>query len=118
MVVDLDQLAHALGYPDAQVEWDSDHPAVAAARMARGHVIYALLNGRLVAPAWIVDADPDGGMRAQYQRAGAQLITIDPGRDVCLERAADRPDGTVERIERWYARHAPNSSAGALDIFG
>ena len=106
VVLDLDSLAHAMGYPHPHVEWGEDHPAIDAARMARAHVLYALLKGRLHANAWVIDTRPDGAMRAQYQRAGAQVITIDPGEQVCIERAADRPAGTLDGITAWYASGA------------
>jgi predicted kinase len=121
LVIDLDAIAYAFGYPDTQVDWDAPHPAVDAARMARAHVIHALLNHSLDAgSAWIIDADPRGGIRAQYDRAGAHTVSIDPGRTVCLERAARRSAATRDGIEAWYARHPSASShpsAPALDIF-
>jgi hypothetical protein len=131
VVVDLDALAAALGYPRGQVEWDDDHPAVAAARMARAHVIHALTSGRLQATAWVIDAKPDRSSLAQYERAGAAVITIDPGREVCRSRAPGRPAGTLERIDAWYGDapasgteetdtakdEAPSSSAPALGVF-
>lgn len=117
LVLDLDAIAHAMGYPREQIEWGDDHPAIQSARMARAHVLNALLNHRLIANAWVIDTAPAGAMRAQYQRAGARTITIDPGRDVCLERAANRHPSTRDGIVNWYAKHAPGPSA-ALGIFG
>jgi hypothetical protein len=29
-------------------------------------------------------------------------VTIDPGEQVCRDRAADRPSGTLEGITAWY----------------
>ena len=112
LVLDLDAIAHAMGYPDEHVTWGDDHPAIQAARMARAHVLNALLNRRLRCDAWVIDARPNGGMRAQYQRAGAELVTIDPGEQVCLERAAGRSDATREAVARWYA-----GRPAALTIF-
>lgn len=39
LVLDLDALAHSMGYPSTQVEWGDQHPAIQAARMARAHVL-------------------------------------------------------------------------------
>lgn len=117
VVVDLDAIAAAFGYPDAQIQWGATHLAVDAARMARAHVIAALLSGRLQATAWVIDTDPPGSARAQYERAEATTVRLDPGRSVCLERAAARPQGTVAGIEAWYAKHGEKNLAQALDIF-
>lgn len=118
MVIDLDALAHAFGYPDEQIEWGSKHAAVAAARLARTRVLSALLRGELRGAAWVIDTHPDRAMRAQYQRAGARIVTIDPGPTVCLERAKSRGPATVEGVEGWYRTRAGNSRPAALDIFG
>lgn len=117
VVLDLDAIAHAMGYPHEQITWGDDHAAVRAARMARGNVLHALLSGKLECTAWVIDTDPDGGMRAQYRRAGARIVTIDPGLDTCLERAVDRPAATRKSIADWYARH-PATGSAALGIFG
>lgn len=115
VVLDLDRIAFALGYPDQQITWDDDHPAAIAARMARAHVIYSLLNGKLKARAWIIDARPERTMRPQYERAGAEFISIDPGMTVCLERAKARGEGVAELIRAWYT--TSTSESQALDIF-
>lgn len=112
LLLDLDAIAHAMGYTETQVEWGDDHPAITAARMARAHVLNALLTGRLQCAAWIIDARPDGAMRAQYQRAGAHIITIDPGEQVCVDRAANRPSTTHEGIATWYQHADARLTAG------
>lgn len=117
LVLDLDAIAHAMGYPHTHVTWGDDHPAVHAARMARAHVLYALLNGKLRCDAWVIDTQPDGAMRAQYARAGARTVTVDPGEQVCLERAADRPATTRAGIAAWYAGQ-PSTGSRALGVFG
>jgi len=116
LVLDLDAIAHSMGYPESQVRWGDDHPAVAAARMARARVLHALLTRSLRCAAWVIDARPDGAMRAQYRRAGARIVTVDPGREVCLERAAARPASTHEAIVSWYASRS--TAPRALDVFG
>jgi hypothetical protein len=41
---------------------------------------------------------------ARYEEVGAEVVVLDPGMDVCLERAAadGRPDGTEDVIRQWY----------------
>ena len=40
-----------------------------------------------------------------YEEAGADVIALDPGYDVCMERAKqdERPQQTIDGIEKWYA---------------
>lgn len=117
LVVDLDAIAHALGYPDEQIEWGSTHPAVAAARLARTQILRALLDGRLRTTAWVIDTKPDRGMQAQYRRAGGRIVIVDPGRAMCLERAAERGgDQVIAGVNDWYG-HAGTGHVPALDIF-
>lgn len=121
LILDLDTLATALGYPGDHVIWDDNHPAVHASRMARAHVLGALLDGRIPGKAWIIDARPDDVSLIRYHRAGAELITIDPGREVCLDRAADRSTEAVERVEAWYRatdEGADEDRPDALGVFG
>jgi rare lipoprotein A (peptidoglycan hydrolase) len=113
LVVDLDQLAQALGYPSAQIRWGDTHPAVRAARTARTQVIRALLHGEIRGDAWVIDTRPDRAMRAQYERAGARFHTADPGEAVCQERAADRDPSTLEGIASWYGDQAPQRPAAS-----
>lgn len=117
LVLDLDAIAHALGNPPEHVDWTSTHPAIAAARAARGHVLYSILNGKLTGNAWVIDARPTGGMRAQYERADARFVHLDPGELVCVERARDRGGDVVHRIHEWYRTSGP-AQASALSVFG
>ena len=126
LVLDLDQIAHALGYPDVQVEWGSEHPAAQAARIARTHLLHGLLNGTVTGPAWIIDTQPDDRLLAQYDRVGAELVHLDTPREVCLDRArATRTEQAVAAIEAWFdARSTAPPSASqagrpaALEVFG
>ena len=118
LVVDLDTIAHALGYPDSHVAWNVQHPALSVARSIRSLVIRDLTKGRIVAEAWIIDSRPDPISLRIYTRVGARVVNLDPGKTVCLDRAqtAGRDADTLDRIERWYG--SGRSSSQALDIFG
>jgi predicted kinase len=54
---------------------------------------------------FIIHAMPSDKQLARYQQANANIITIDPGQDVCIERAhADkRPARSLRIINEWYA---------------
>lgn len=107
VVVDLDQIAHALGYPHPHVDWSepTPHPARVAALRARASLVKAAIAGEFDTPCvWIIDAAPSAIASQRYVNAGALVITIDPGAEVCHDRARtdDRTDATHDEIERWY----------------
>lgn len=101
VVIDFDALAVALQPPGAS---SHDHPdgvpAVAAA--ARSAAIAAATGPRGRAPVWLIDAMPTRKRLAGYRSRGWRVITVDPGRDVVLSRAGERPAHALEAIARWY----------------
>lgn len=109
VIVDFDALAAALGSPSAH-----DAPAAikSVAHVARFAAINAVLAG-IDADAWIIHSSPKAAWLERYSDAGAEVIEIDPGIDVCLDRAREdgRPDWTESAIEQWYADHAEKQAA-------
>lgn len=102
IVLDLDAIAHALGYPDTHVDWSRPHAAVEAARAARTELLKAVL-ARSIVNAWIIDAEPPAFLLKKYRAIGADVVDLDPGRKVCIARAkAERTPDTVRRIRDWY----------------
>lgn len=99
-IVDFDALAKAFGSTDHHDTPLAMRRVVQAARHA---AISQILMGR-VENAWVIDTDPSRLMLAQYRRAGASIVVLDPGLEACLERAdADnRPEWTAGQIRRWY----------------
>lgn len=104
LVLDTDAIAHSLGYPDEQITWTLEHVARDAARVARIALLDWVLDGPLDAAVWIVATSPTPVLAGRLKRAGAAFVDLDPGLEVCLARAAARPDpiGTAEQIRRWY----------------
>lgn len=107
IVIDLDALAHALGYPTPHLDWDTTHPAKTAAIVARASLIKRALAGKWQADVVIIDSAPRDLDRYTL---GAHITVLDPGRDVCHQRAdADgRSDDTHTQIDLWYDTHAPS----------
>lgn len=104
VVVDLDALSHALGHPKAQPKWGSGHPAVSAAHEARNAVIKAALTGALRSvEVWVIDSRPASWRMRQYREARARFVEIDPGIEVCMQRASERGKDAAMAVEEWYA---------------
>lgn len=101
VVIDLDQLARALGS-----DHDHTHPpaVLRVARAARHAAIAAAIREhRRGAAVWVVDALPSAGRRQVYNDAAARYVHLDPGRAELHRRAtaAGRPDWTHRQIDRW-----------------
>ena len=106
VVVDFDALAMALGS-------SSSHAAGGAVREAAFAARDAAVGSVLDAGAgWIIHTSPKAAAVARYEAAGAEFVLLDPGADVCRARAAERPEGTLERIDAWY-ESPPAVRAGA-----
>jgi hypothetical protein len=102
IIIDFDRLVSALTNG-----WDrgkDDDPGVVAvvkeARAAAIRVASRLAGGRDV---YVVHAVPSAHTVLQYRRAGAMVVTVDPGREVVLARCvAERSPGAVEKAHQWY----------------
>lgn len=107
VVIDLDQMAQALGYPGSHVDWgeETPHPARVAAMIARASLVKAALTHKLVGDIWLTDAVVSAVAHARYAGVDAEIVSLDPGLSVCLERAEHdgRTPATLEQIERWYS---------------
>lgn len=116
VVIDLDRIAQALGYCGEHVDWSHDGPHRILARDARAHLVRTLMHELkasindepLPYTVWLVDTAPRSWQRVEYRRVGATIVDLDPGREVCHERAkaAGRSLATHGEIERWYAEQA------------
>lgn len=101
VVIDLDKLAHAFGYPADQIDWsDYTHPARFIAIRARASAIKAARGLDSTAVVWLVAPGGDTTL------PGAEVVNLDPGREECHRRAdvTGRPQATHDQIDAWYAR--------------
>lgn len=96
VVLDFDALEQALG---SQKDHDAPDSIMDSASAARRAVLDCCASKGYT--AWAIYTDvPDTSNLGSHD-----VRTVDPGIDECIRRAeADgRPDGTVERIRKWYA---------------
>jgi hypothetical protein len=110
--LDFDKLAAAMG------STSEHHPPKAIADVtfsARQAAINRILARKH--PAWIIHTNPPEDQVAEYKAAGVKFLLVDPGEDVCLERARKRPDGTEAAVRRWY-RNPPDVVADAERVKG
>lgn len=100
VVVDADAIAMAIGAGSPH-SWQE--PIRSLALKMRHTLIDRILSG-VQANAWIIHTSPSRPLIERYQASGADLMMLDPGIDVCMERAKkdNRPEGTDEVIRSWY----------------
>lgn len=96
--VDFDLLAQAFG---SDSEHEANETIKAIVLKARYAAIREILDG-IDKTAWIIETTPSDKMIEWYKEKGAVFKTIDPGENICIERAAERPAGTIDRINGWY----------------
>lgn len=101
LCVDYDHIAQALGATKSHAAEGIVRQAAFSAR--EGAISIALQNAD--AESWIIHTSPSEEHIKAYEEAGAEFISLDPGYDVCMERAASdgRPQNTLDGIEKWYA---------------
>ena len=105
--VDYDLIAQALGAVNSHA---AEGAVKQAAFDAREGAIRAALRYR-DAESWIIHTTPSEEHMKLYEDAGADVVELDPGYDVCMERAKrdGRPQQTIDGIEKYYSRQKGRS---------
>ncbi|MFD5041970.1 AAA family ATPase [Streptomyces sp. NPDC058377] len=106
IVIDLDRITLALAGPGAP-QWTQDATLVKVAQRARFAAIDEAMKHRETVDVYLIHTMPSAKAEARYLRLGARIITVDPGRDVVMQRVRDmRQDGMVAVATRWYNAQA------------
>jgi hypothetical protein len=113
---------HATGH-DITIDLDAIARALMPAPMAHTHVYpahvrHVAIGARKAAieratrlrervTVWIIHAIPTHEELANYRSMHWEVITVDPGRDVVVDRCRRlRPDYMMPAVDRWYASQA------------
>ncbi|GAB4582611.1 AAA family ATPase [Nocardia sp. IFM 10818] len=105
VIIDYDRLASALTAAD---ETGHDHtPAVkAVTKAARKAAIDTALRHTREIDVYLIHSTPSPTLLATYRAHGARIVTIDPGREIVMERAKrERPWWMQPVIKRWYEQN-------------
>lgn len=100
VIIDYDAIAVAIGS-------NSPHDATGSVRkvalLMRWRAVNEILRS-IDHGAWIVHTKPTESVLARYKEAGAIFTVLDPGKDVCLQRAKDAERGPLceQVITEWY----------------
>lgn len=122
IVVDFDRLAVALTGTGGDPH--DHHPAVTSvARAARTAAIDAAIKQAETVDVYLIHSSPGRQRMAEYRAMGANVVTIDPGRDVVRQRCkTERPQRMFTVIDEWYkeqaeARPAPPRKGRTAPVF-
>ncbi|MFJ2870600.1 hypothetical protein [Streptomyces sp. NPDC087298] len=112
IVIDLDRITQALTGLGAPA-WNQDAIAVKVAHRARYAAIDEAVKHLAETDVYLIHTMPSARWLARYRRHRAEIITVDPGRDVVLQRVRDmRSPGLLAVATRWYTQHAKRAPIG------
>lgn len=93
VIIDMDKIALALTTDDtashsysSEIRWI----AMAARKAAIKEALFQFASRR-GPTAWIIHTDPSPDERSQYRLRNAQIVEINPGKELCLLRVKERP---------------------------
>lgn len=103
ITIDYDAIASVLTPPGADI-YDQPDAVKAVTKAARQAAIDAAVKLSRLVDVYIIHAMPSDRLIAEYRQRGAQIITVDPGRDVVMARCkTDRPWRMAQAAKQWYA---------------
>lgn len=87
--------------------------------MLRKKLIDFMIAKSGVVDSWIIHQLPTDSDMRRYEKAGAKIHVINPGRDVCLERAKrdGRPKRSFDNISRWFEKYGDDNEKQGRDMF-
>lgn len=109
IVIDMDLMASAMVVDNIESHDYSQEVRRIARAARKAAVREALPIGQVSRRnVWIVHTDPNPEWQRIYRSFNAHTTVVDPGRDVCLTRLAERPKGqhvlTKRVIDDWYSK--------------
>lgn len=109
VVIDMDRIAQALTAQGADLHRYSRQVRFVASQARRAAINEALKYcGAL--DVYLIHTQPGTDQLARYAEHGAQVVVVDPGRDVVLARCAEqRSSSVIAAVERWYASRITTS---------
>jgi hypothetical protein len=110
IVIDLDRITVALTGPGAP-HWNHRPLQLKVALRARYAAIEEAVRYLDQLDVYLIHTMPQAKARARYRELGAQMVTVDPGRDVVMQRIKDmRSPGLESVATRWYESYRKGGS--------
>lgn len=110
VVIDLDRLTAALSGPGAP-SWTQDGIPLKVAHRVRYAAIDEAVKHLDQADVYLIHTMPSPKWLARYRRHGAEIIAVDPGKDIVMQRIADMRSPALRAVAtKWYAQRAKHRS--------
>jgi len=107
IIVDMDRIALALAVAGTE-DFEYSEPIRNIARQARPAIVKGALlagQGERNLGVWIIHTDPSPQDRQMYRAMNCKFVELDPGKDVCLARAKQRPEANRKVSEKVIAEY-------------
>ena len=107
IVIDLDKIAESFTYNEESGHMQSAaiRSVAIAARTGAVKRAIAIHQSKPELQIWIVNADPSNEDLEAYKFLKANIVTLNPGKEVCLERIkGKRPDSFTQLVDAWFAK--------------
>jgi len=102
IIIDYDRLAQALTTPGAPTHQHPNH-LNAVTRAARNAAIDTAIRQAATVDVWLIHSNPGPDRLRHYEQHGAEIIVIDPGRDIVIARCIkERPRRMLAVVDEWY----------------
>ncbi|MCZ0207911.1 hypothetical protein OZK63_21090 [Streptomyces sp. UMAF16] len=106
IVIDLDRITLALTGPGA-AQWAQYPVAMKVAHRARYAAIDEAFKHLDKVDVYLIHTMPSAKWLARYRRHGAEVVAVDPGKDIVMQRIRDmRAPGLQAVATRWYAQRS------------
>jgi len=107
VIIDYDEIANTLAGNDADNHEHEPHikAVTKAARQAAIDKAIDKHDGSFT--VWIIHSTPSPAQVKKYKTAGADIMTIDPGKDIVMRRCKQqRPEYMLKIAADWYAKQS------------
>jgi predicted kinase len=107
IIVDMDRIALSLAV-EGTADFQYSERIRNIARQARPAIVKGALlaaQGERRLGVWVIHTDPSPQDRQMYRAMNAQFIELDPGKEVCLARAKERPQPNRQVSEKVIAEY-------------
>ncbi|QXE36967.1 hypothetical protein KQY30_24905 [Streptomyces sp. GMY02] len=109
IVIDLDLITHALSGPGAP-QWNQDPVQLRVAHKARFAAMHEAFEVRDQTDVYLIHTMPSRKALARYKRLDARIVTVDPGREIVMQRIDAMRDPDMRRVAtRWYSTRPARS---------